>query len=130
MATGISEIFDSILGKLETMAQAKTVLGDPVSVGDKTVIPVVKIGLGFGAGGADVGEDNKKVNSGGGGAGLGINPVGFIVIEGDKVAFLPVKQKGIGSLVEMLPTLIEKVAGMKCGKKECCCKDEEDEAEE
>ncbi len=116
----VSSIFDSILSRIESMARAQTVLGEPVQVGEKTVIPVVKISVGFGAGGSEAAENDKKsAGGGGGGGGFSIQPVGFIVIEGEKTAFLPVKQKAVGSLVELIPNIMEKLSHLrKRGKSE------------
>ena len=113
----VSNIFETILKHLETMAKAETVLGEPGQVGDRTVVPVVKISLGFGAGGNDSTEKEKTMSGGGGGGGLGINPVGFIVIEGDKTAFLPVKLKNVSALTEMIPNIMDKVSDLMQGKK-------------
>ncbi|RKZ28335.1 sporulation protein [bacterium] len=123
MSSPVSDILETMLGKIEMMAQAKTILGEPVKLGERMVIPVVKISVGFGAGGGEGSEKDKNTGTGGGGGGgFSVQPVGFIVMEGEKTAFLPVKQKSVGSLVEMIPTLIEKMKG---GKKK---KEEETEA--
>ena len=47
----VSEILKDIVGELKNVARSQTVVGDPITVEQKTVIPVVKISLGFGAGG-------------------------------------------------------------------------------
>ncbi|MCD6418748.1 sporulation protein [bacterium] len=119
MSSPVSDILETMLGKIETMAQAKTILGEPVKLGERMVIPVVKISVGFGAGGGEGSEKDKNAGTGGGGGGgFSVQPVGFIVMEGEKTAFLPVKQKSVGSLVEMIPTLIEKMKGGKKKKEE------------
>ena len=41
---------------LSTRAQVKSVFGDPVTAGDKTIIPVAKIAYGFGAGAGTRGD--------------------------------------------------------------------------
>jgi len=99
----VPDIFKTILDHLEVISKAETVLGESVTVGEKTVIPVVKMSLGFGAGGNDVSGKEKSISGGGGGGGVSINPVGFIVMEGDKTAFLPVKTKSVSALTEMIP---------------------------
>ena len=119
MSSPVSDILETMLGKIEMMAQAKTILGEPVKLGERMVIPVVKISVGFGAGGGEGSEKDKNTGTGGGGGGgFSVQPVGFIVMEGEKTAFLPVKQKSVGSLVEMIPTLIEKMKGGKKKKEE------------
>jgi len=92
------------------------VLGEPVQVGERTVVPVVKISLGFGGGGNDVSAENKNVSGGGGGGGFSISPIGFIVIEGEKTSFLPVKTKNVTALTEMIPEIIEKITSRKKGE--------------
>ena len=47
----VSEILKDIVGELKNIATSQTVVGEPITVNEKTVIPVVKISLGFGAGG-------------------------------------------------------------------------------
>ncbi len=121
-----TDMLESILAHLEKMAKAQTVIGEPVQIGDKTVVPIVKMGLGFGAGGGTNSKDG--MNSGGGGGGLGINPAGFIVIEGEKVSFLPVKPTNVTALTDMIPNIIEKLTNLKkkgcCKDDKCCCSDD------
>ena len=47
----VSELIKNVMNELETLMQTKTVVGDPISAGDYTVIPVSKVSFGFGAGG-------------------------------------------------------------------------------
>jgi uncharacterized spore protein YtfJ len=66
------------LTTLRELVTANTVLGKPVDMGDKVVIPVAGFGFGFGTG---EGRNSEKGSSGvGGGAGAGITPVAVIVV--------------------------------------------------
>jgi len=62
MSNNVVEILKGVVGELREIAKSETVIGEPVTVGDRTVIPVVKISVGFGAGGGQ-GEDEKARSS-------------------------------------------------------------------
>ncbi len=65
--------------ELERIIASKNVIGTPVDIGDKTVIPLSRFGFGFGAGGAHVNKSGGE----GGGAGGGIEPIALIVVHKD-----------------------------------------------
>jgi uncharacterized spore protein YtfJ len=65
--------------ELEKIIASKNVMGTPVDIGDKTVIPVSWFGFGFGAGGAHMNQAGGK----GGGAGGGIEPIALVVVHKD-----------------------------------------------
>src|SRR5512136_1643980 len=65
--------------ELERIIASKNVIGTPVDIGDKTVIPLSRFGFGFGAGGAHM----NKAGGEGGGAGGGIEPIALIVVHKD-----------------------------------------------
>ncbi len=70
MANNVVEILKGVVGELREISKSETVVGKPITVGDKTVIPVVKISVGFGAGGGQ-GESEKTGTGFGGGGGGG-----------------------------------------------------------
>ena len=47
---GVEETIKEIAGELERIATTKTVVGDPITAAGKTIIPVSKLTMGFGAG--------------------------------------------------------------------------------
>ena len=51
MANNVVEILQGVVGELKDMARSESIIGEAITIGDKTVIPVVKISVGFGAGG-------------------------------------------------------------------------------
>lgn len=106
----VSEILKDIVGELKDIANSQTVVGDPITVGDKTVIPVVKISVGFGAGGGQ-GETPDKGGGfgGGGGGGAKIEPSAFIIIDGDRIQLLSAKPGKLDALVEAVPGLFGKI---------------------
>jgi uncharacterized spore protein YtfJ len=62
----IQQVFESIAERVSTSASVKTVYGDPVTAGGRTVIPVAEIRYGFGFGG---GRPKGDESAGGGGGG-------------------------------------------------------------
>ena len=103
----------SSMGKIRDMIDVNTVIGDPISAGDVTIIPVTKVSIGYGAGGSDFATKNYPANrdnafGGGAGAGVNITPVAFLVVRGESVRMLPVAEPASTSmdrLIEQLPDL-------------------------
>lgn len=111
----VVEILHSVVGELKQMAQSESIVGDPITVGDKTVIPVVKMTVGFGAGGGQ-GESSDKKGSGfggGGGGGVSIEPAAFIIMDKDGISLLPAKKGNWESLIEAIPGVATKIAEIK-----------------
>jgi uncharacterized spore protein YtfJ len=115
------QLIHTIMDSLKTVATTKSIIGEPVTVADQTIIPICKLCLGFGAGGG-TGEAKEKVGAGaasGGGGGLKIEPVAFLIIHADKVSILTTKEpKRFNAIFEAIPTLIEKLQRTKEKNKE------------
>lgn len=108
MATSLESLVQRVLGELHHIVQTQTVVGEPVSAGPVTLIPVSKISMGFGAGG---GEGKRHAGTGGGAS---VEPIGFIVVHEDgKVEMMTLKEKEVswGQLVEMVPDAVSKIKG-------------------
>ena len=73
------ELIKEVSGNLRDLINAKSVIGDPVDLGNKFIIPVTKFGLAFGAGG---GKGSEGDGSGAGGGG-GIEPIAVIISHKD-----------------------------------------------
>ena len=91
----LEEIIRASLENMRSMVNANTVIGDPYTTPNGvTIIPVSKISVGFASGGLDYfGKQSQKSGSdkpagpnfgGGGGSGLTVTPVGFLVIGNDE----------------------------------------------
>lgn len=117
----LEEMLNKVLDQLKNVAKTETVIGESFMLGEFTCVPVVKVGMGFGsgaAGGADV--DKKGGKGGGAGAGIGVEPIGFLVSRGSEISMISVnRSKGLDSIFEKVPDLIERLANArKEGKKE------------
>lgn len=118
--TSIPENLEALFGRLEKFLKTETVIGEPIIVGETTLVPIVTVMFGGGTG-AGIGKDPKGADGSGGGAGIGarISPNAILVIKKDEVSMLPVKGKNnLENLVEMVPEIISKIDLKKCCKKE------------
>jgi uncharacterized spore protein YtfJ len=61
-----------------TRANAKSVYGEPIHAGSRTIIPIAKVGYLLGA--TSGGRNGETVGGGSGGGGVGARPVGYIEI--------------------------------------------------
>ena len=111
----LNGVIISSLQKIKEMIDANTVLGNPVSVKDVTIIPVSKVSVGYASGGVDFfGKNVKGVNDanfgGGGGTGVSILPLGFLVIKDDGYTeYLPVSKSSSTNGPAAAPEKIDKV---------------------
>lgn len=115
------------LSEINSMVDSNTVIGNPITTANGTVIiPVSKVFVGFASGGIDYlgnrGKDNVKPDSnnfgGGGGTGLTMSPVAFLVVKPDGSVDLlnvnePIMQSDpvsqIVGLIEKSPDIIERI---------------------
>ena len=116
---GLEDLMKEVSTELERLVSTKTVVGDAVTIGDTTIIPVTKVSFGFGTGGGEgKSKDNEEGFGGGGAAGAKIEPVAFIVMSTEETRLMSISGKSdIGVLLESVPGLIEKIKTMK-GKKD------------
>ena len=109
----INSVMQTALENIKDMIDVNTVVGEAVVAGNgSTVIPVSKVSFGFVAGGADYGkaEDPRHPFAGGSGAGVSLQPVGFLVIGQDGVHMLPAQNLlPWERTIAMLPRLISDV---------------------
>lgn len=107
----ISELMDVTMTKIRQLVDTNTMVGEPIITPDGiTAIPISRVSFGFGTGGSgDVGKSKSYV--GGSGAGVKVEPVGFLVIKGGvcrMINITPTPTNTVERVVEMLPELIDK----------------------
>jgi uncharacterized spore protein YtfJ len=79
----LDKLADTVLKDLGDILKSKSVVGEPLVLGGKTIVPVTKVSFGFGVGGSE--EEKSKDGFGGGTAGgANIEPVSFLVIDEEK----------------------------------------------
>lgn len=119
--------------KIRELVDVNTIVGDPVTSPDGTVIiPISKVSFGFVSGGSDIpASAPKEVFAGGSGAGITIKPQAFIVVKRDgsvELLELGAKESPVDSLIEGVPGLVSKVKEI-FGKKDGDKEEAEDEKE-
>lgn len=112
----LSEVLGKITGFLKSEANAETIIGSQFALGEFSCVPVMSLGIGFG-GGSGEGKDDHHADvaqSGIGGGGMGLSPVGFLVTRGSEIQFIPVRSnKGLSAAFEKVPGLLEKLFSQK-----------------
>ena len=108
MSENTKDILNALMDRITQIAATKTVVGDPVNVGDKIIVPVVKVMIGVGAGSGS-GNGNQKGDGSGGGAGLSISPVAFMVIDGHNIHLFGTKPSALDNLTAKLPDMLSSV---------------------
>lgn len=111
----IKTVMDTTMDKLRTMVDADTIIGTPIVVGNVTLLPVSRVSFGLATGGSDFpSKSGQELFGGGGGAGVTVNPVAFICINGDNVHMMPVysEMNTIDKAINMAPELIDKVKSL------------------
>jgi len=111
----VRENLEALFGKLEKFLKTETVVGQPIVIGETTIVPIVSITFGCATGaGEGTGNDPKSGSGSGAGSGLSsgakITPTAVLVIQNNEVTLLPVKDKfGLENLLNKVPDLMEKM---------------------
>ena len=103
----INKMIETMLEELRQIADTEVHVGKPIHIGDSYVVPVSRLSLGFGAGG--IGDEaNHKTGAGGG---ISVEPVAFLVIQGDRAQLLHMNSPNspMGKLLDIVPDVIEEV---------------------
>ncbi len=116
----VQNLVTTTLGEIEKVLGSKTVVGEPIIIGDTTLIPLISVGFGFGGGGGTgKGEGKKQVEGfgegigGGGGVGGGVKPIAVIVVDKDGARIEPIKggmATAIEKLGETVPEMMSRFA--------------------
>jgi len=106
MANKVNESIDALCGKLGDFISSKTVVGEAVTVGDITLIPLIEVSFGMGAGG------NEKAGKDGcaGGMGAHVAPNAVIAIVNGNVQLINIKnQDALNKIIDLAPSIANKL---------------------
>lgn len=112
----IESIMDSAFGRIRTLTDADTIVGEPIIMPDGTsIVPISKISVGIVSGGGEYGK--KSVDypfAGASGAGMSIAPICFLISDGRSVKMLSVgKESAVDKAIETVPELFGAIFGKK-----------------
>lgn len=111
-----SGLLATAIEKIRDLVDVSTIIGDPIPVGDGvSIIPVSKVTYGFASGGSDFpSKTNAELFGGGGGAGITINPVAFLVINNGEVTIKHItsSENSAERIIGMVPEVVDKVTSV------------------
>ena len=107
----INALMDMTVSKIRQLVDADTIIGKPISTPDGiTVIPVSRMSFGIGTGGT---TGSKGISfTGGNGAGVKVEPVGFFVIKDGTCRMISVNSSPLSTMdrvVEMMPEVLDRI---------------------
>jgi uncharacterized spore protein YtfJ len=73
---------------LSTGATVRNVYGEPITVGQRTVLPVAKVRFGFGGGGGSRNDGERPGGGGGGGGRVRLDPCGLVEVTPEGARFI------------------------------------------
>lgn len=123
-------ILGTTIDKIKDMVDSRTIIGDPIDAGQGIkVIPVSKVTYGFASGGSDFpSKSAKELFGGGGGAGVTLTPVAFLVINNGSVSVKYISEgpdssmerviSSLPELVDKLSEVVDKIKNKKNGEEE------------
>ena len=109
-------ILSTTIEKVRQLVDVSTIVGEPIVLSEEvTVIPVSKVTYGFASGGSDFPSKNStQLFGGGGGAGVTINPVAFLILKNGEVTLKHITSNDNAAerFVDMVPEVIDKVSSV------------------
>ena len=109
----LRDVMNSTMEKVREMVDANNIVGAPITTPDGvTLIPISRVSFGFGSGGGDYGKQGQTNFGGGGGAGVKIDPVAFLVIKDGVTRVMPVAVPPISTVdrvIDLVPEVMDRV---------------------
>lgn len=107
----LKQVIDATLENLKNIMSTDTVIGEPITVMEDTVIiPVSKVSVGFTSGGVDF--DGKRTDNkhfgGGNGAGMSVSPIAFLVVSKNGVELLNINKETPNTIADTVSEFISK----------------------
>lgn len=111
-------MFKTSFENIKGMLDSNTIVGNPIeTAAGTTIIPISKLSVGFATGGIDSGASKDAVTrahksakfGGGGGSGMSVTPVGFLVIDQNgKTEFVSVESPAVSDPIEQVSDIIDR----------------------
>ncbi len=126
----IQGLMDTAMSNIKSMVDVNTIVGDPVTTPDGTVIiPISTVSFGFGAGGTQFAAKKDTVTpqnpmfGGGCGGGANVEPIAFLVVAGGNIKLLPISDKNtpVDKIIDLVPEVVDKVNGTFSGVVDKIC---------
>lgn len=109
----IGTVMDVTMSKIREMVDVNTIVGAPIETPDGvTIIPVSKVSYAFASGGSDFPVKDKTGFGGGNGAGVKIDPIGFLVLKDGNVRMINITPPAVNTVdrvIEKTPEIIDMI---------------------
>ncbi len=109
----VKSLIETMFQGMDGFVTSKTVVGEPMQVGDATLIPLMEVSCGMGAGGFN--QEKKEKGTGDAGAGAmssRITPTAILILQDGKSKLINVKnQDTMTKLLDMVPDLLDRFTG-------------------
>lgn len=116
MSNDFNSTVSSLFQGMDKFLTTKTVVGDPTTIGDTIILPLVDVSFGVGAGAFS----NQQKNNGAGALGGKMSASAVLVIKDNQIKLVNVKnQDTVTKVLDMIPDLVDRFK-----------KDEKEESEE
>ena len=109
----IENIMAATLENIRDMVDVNTVIGEPIPTSEgSTIIPLSRVSFGFVAGGGEYAQKAQPSAptlpfAGGTGAGVSVQPMGFLVVGKESVRLLPAQYYApVDRMIELAPQLM------------------------
>jgi len=103
------ELIQELFQGMDGFIQSKTVVGEPIKLGDTVLVPLMEVSCGM-ASGAFVKESTKKGDGGAGAMNSRITPAAMLVIQNGRTKLIRVKNEdAISKIIDMIPDAIDKI---------------------
>lgn len=109
----ITTVMNDAMNKIKELVDTNTVVGKPILTPDDTMlIPLSRVSFGFASGGTEYPLKDKSGVGAGSGAGVKVEPIGFLVIQKGNVRLLNVTPPASGTvdrLIDMAPQVMDRI---------------------
>ena len=104
--TNIDGTTSTLFHGMDGFVSSKSVVGDPIKVGDTIIIPLLDVNFGMAAG-----AFNKQTgNNAAGGIGAKLSPAAVLVISNGKTRLVNIKnQDAISKIIDMAPEIVDRI---------------------
>ena len=97
---------EAIFEGMDSVITSKTVVGDPIYAGDTTILPLMDVSFGIGAGAFN---NDRKKDRGVGGLGGKMTPCAVLILQNGTTKLVHVKnQDTITKVLDMVPELMDR----------------------
>ncbi|HYE10435.1 MAG TPA: spore germination protein GerW family protein [Patescibacteria group bacterium] len=119
VTTSMNQNIDTLFSNIESFTQNEGTLGKPVTQGDKTLIPIISVTIGYGGGNTSGKMSTSTTTSTQGSSNAGMDALGLgaristdalAVVDGNNVTVIPVSaaSSNMNQLINQIPQMMGK----------------------